>query len=92
MGRVGYVHEVSGDVRAAKRQCRPQERQGRRRFDPGRDLRTGADGKVVIKFETARSSRCQPNAVFRVDGYSFNVNNPKAGNSALSLLKARCGS
>ena len=86
-GAVGYVHEASGDVRvqdgsAATRAVKPGDT-----FDSGATFQTAGNSKAVIKFEDGQLVSMQSNTVFRVDQYSFNVNNPKTGNSALSLLR-----
>lgn len=82
----GYVHEMSGDMRidygAAARAVTMGDT-----FEPGATFRTGANGKAVLKFEDGQIVTLNPDSAFRVERYSFNVNNPKAGNSALRLLR-----
>lgn len=86
-GAVGYVHEASGDVRMQYGSAAAKSVRAGDTFDAGVTFRTAADGKAVIKFEDGQIVSLQPNTAFRVDGYSFNANNPKAGNSALRLLQ-----
>jgi hypothetical protein len=86
-GAAGYVHEMSGDVHVQNGTAAERVAKMGDIFDPGATFRTGADGKVVIKFEDGQIVTLQPNTAFRVEGYSFNANNPKAGNSALRLLR-----
>lgn len=86
-GAAGYVHEVSGDVRVQDGNAAPNIVKAGDIFDAGATFRTASDGKVVIKFEDGQIVSLQPNAAFRVEGYSYNANNPKAGNSTLRLLQ-----
>ena len=83
----GYVHELSGDVRVQNGAGAERPAKMGDIFEPGATFRTGANGNVVIKFEDGQIVTLQQNTAFRVEGYSFNVNNPKAGNSAVRLLQ-----
>lgn len=86
-GAAGYVHEVSGGVSMQAGSAAATSVKAGDTFDPGATFRTAGDGKAVIKFEDGQIVSLQPNTAFRVDGYSFNVNNPKAGSSAMRLLQ-----
>lgn len=86
-GAAGYVHELSGDVSVQQGTAAARSVKMGDTFDPGTTFRTGANGKAVIKFEDGQIVSMQPSSAFRVDGYSFNANNPKAGNSAMRLLQ-----
>jgi hypothetical protein len=86
-GAVGYVHEATGDVRMQYGTATPKTVKAGDTFDAGVTFRTAADGNAIIKFEDGQIVALQPNTAFRVDGYRFNVNDPKAGNSAMSLLQ-----
>ncbi len=83
----GYVHELTGDVSVQQGAAAARSVKMGDTFDPGATFRTSANGKAVIKFEDGQIVSLQPNSAFRVDGYSFNVNNPKAGSSAMRLLQ-----
>ena len=83
----GYVHQVSGAVRMENGSATTDKVKAGDMFDSGATFRTAADGKVVIKFEDGQIVSLQPNTAFRVEGYSFNANNPKAGTSALKLFQ-----
>ena len=84
---VGYVHEATGEVLAQRGSATAQAIKAGDTFDPGTTFRTAGSGKAVIKFEDGQLASLQPNTIFRVDQYSFNANNPKAGNSAVRLLQ-----
>jgi len=86
-GAAGYVHEMSGDVRVQNGASAERAAKMGDIFEPGATFRTGTNGKVVVKFEDGQIVSLQQNTAFRVDGYSFNVNNPKAGTSAMRLLQ-----
>lgn len=84
---VGYIHEATGEVLAQRGSGAAQPVKAGDTFDPGTTFRTAGNGKVVIKFEDGQLAALQPNTTFRVDQYSFNANNPKASNSAVSLIQ-----
>ena len=86
-GAVGYVHEVSGDVRVQRGAAAAQPVKIGDTFDPGVTFRTATNGNVVIKFEDGQIASLRPNTAFRVDQYSYNARTPAAGNSAVSLLQ-----
>lgn len=83
----GYVHQVSGRVSMQNGSSAARTVKAGDTVDPGATFRTATDGRAVLKFADGQIVSLQPNTAFRVDGYNFNANNPKAGSSALRLLQ-----
>lgn len=57
------------------------------RIDSGATIHTGADGKVVLRFDDGQMAAISSETTFKVDDYRFEAARPEQGNVAFSLLK-----
>lgn len=80
------VQSVSGDahVESAGRQMALTVNQ---RVDSGATLHTGANGRVMLRFDDGQMTALSPDTDFRIDDYRFDAAKPETGNVAVSLLK-----
>jgi len=84
-GQVGYVHEVTGNVRMQNGNGAAVAAKAGDTFGQGTSFETSANGRVVIKFEDGQLAALLPNTTLRIDRYTYDPRNPRASDSGVSL-------
>jgi len=85
--QVGYVHEVSGLVAIQKASASARSTKAGDTFESGTRFRTGADGKVIIKFADGQLVTLGENSGLRVGQYRYVAGDLRQSSSELELMK-----
>lgn len=86
-GQAGYVHQVSGLVTIQKSGEKAQQTKVGDTFDASTEYRSGADGKVTLKFADGQVVALSPDSAVRVGQYRYDPANPPQSSSTVQLLQ-----
>lgn len=84
---VAQVVQSSGYVTLSSPQMAPKTAKGGTGVEVGNILTTGSNGTAVLKFQDGQVIALQPDSVFRVNDFQYDLAAPEKGVSFLSLLQ-----
>jgi hypothetical protein len=85
--QAGYIHQVSGLVSLQKEAAKTEEARTGAMFDANTSYRTGADGKIVLKFADGQVVALGADSAVRVGQYRYDPANPRQSSSTVELVQ-----
>jgi hypothetical protein len=85
--QAGYIHQVSGLVSVQKDAGKTEEAKAGAMFEANTTYRTGADGKIVLKFADGQVVALSSDSAVHIGQYRYDPANPGLSHSTVELIQ-----